>query len=92
MILKIYIRDDLNMRRGKMASQCAHAGLKYFLDICNLSGNKLIMSHDSLIFFKNWIKKGKLIEVIPVSSERNMVDIISKHKEECVFIEDMGFK
>lgn len=34
----LVVRKDLNMRKGKMASQCAHASLKVFLDRMNFGG------------------------------------------------------
>jgi PTH2 family peptidyl-tRNA hydrolase len=41
MKLDIFMRNDLNMRKGKMAAQAAHAVMKRVLDMCSLKNDGL---------------------------------------------------
>lgn len=56
-MLNIYIRKDLNMRKGKMAAQSAHAAMKLLIECMIPHENKLILNklHESqlLDFLKN---------------------------------------
>ena len=36
----IVVRKDLNMRKGKIASQCAHASMKVFFDRLSLMSDR----------------------------------------------------
>jgi PTH2 family peptidyl-tRNA hydrolase len=58
-ILNVLVRKDLNMRKGKMAAQSAHAGGKLFLEILKKSENKLILSKNSEKQFLDFLSTEK---------------------------------
>lgn len=43
-MLNLYVRQDLKMRKGKMAAQCAHAAMKLLFDVMIKTKDKMILS------------------------------------------------
>jgi PTH2 family peptidyl-tRNA hydrolase len=83
----IVMRKDLNMRKGKMVAQGAHASLKAVLDsgyIGNLPPKSAI---------KHWFENGVTKICLSVDSERELLEIYSKAisaKLTCALITDAG--
>src|SRR5271169_2050588 len=88
----IIIRKDLNMRKGKMCSQSAHASMKVFFDMMvkqplNLYGFK---ATDEMA---EWIDGIFTKICVSVDSEQELIDCYNKAKEAnlpCSMIEDNG--
>lgn len=102
----IVIRKDLNMRKGKMVAQGAHASMKVILDMMTGQGGfKYITSQGmkgeitkSLIYeggtaINDWLS-GLFTKVcVSVDSEEELISIYDKAKEKgipCSIIEDAG--
>lgn len=62
-MLNIYIRKELNMRKGKMAAQVAHAAMKLFLEIMEKKGNTYFLRKENLSELKNWINNEMPINI-----------------------------
>jgi peptidyl-tRNA hydrolase, PTH2 family len=93
----IVMRKDLNMRKGKMVAQGAHASLGDILGMMSFteSDNKIIMTleveKDSPL--DQWVKGGFTKICVSVSSESELFDIYDKAKElniPCALIRDAG--
>lgn len=89
----IVLRKDLNMRKGKMVAQGAHASMKVILDNCNYS---VIGEHYELKLPKPmlaWVS-GKFTKVVVgVDSEQELIDVYNAAfdaKLPCSLIEDAG--
>lgn len=94
----IVMRKDLNMRKGKMVSQGAHASLKAILDKGSLSPNEggsddffLDIPRDSAL--SDWIF-GKFTKItVSVDSEEELLDLYKRAKDKgllCSLITDAG--
>lgn len=73
--MKIYIRKDLNMRRGKACAQAAHVALNLFYSAFNFNIEKLTASisiNDFSRVFGTWIEHDMPIDIIWVDSEREL--------------------
>ena len=79
----IVIRSDLNMGRGKMAAQCAHASLSAFL--------KVQQSHSDIA--QQWLEQGQKKVVLKVNTEKELVTYFQECKNAkipCELIIDAG--
>lgn len=93
----IVMRKDLNMRKGKMVAQGAHASMKVILDrmhdIDLFSGSTAFGMIDIPTAMQKWID-GLFTKVcVSVDSEQELIDIYTKAKEAgipCSMIEDSG--
>lgn len=94
----IVMRKDLNMRKGKMVAQGAHASMKVILDRMSeieiYKGGVVFGMQTSIPnAMKEWIE-GLFTKVcVSVDSEQELVDIYNKAKEAgipCAMIEDAG--
>lgn len=82
----LVVRKDLNMRKGKIAAQCAHASMKVILDKCSPMecGNE--GSHYLKFFveagspLEHWIKGSFKKVVVSVDSEAELLDVLEKAK------------
>ena len=86
----IVMRTDLNMRKGKMIAQGAHASLKVFIDngiaLTGFSFNKSDAAFD-------WLEGSFTKVCVQVNSEKELIDIYNKAKERellCSLIQDSG--
>jgi peptidyl-tRNA hydrolase, PTH2 family len=93
----IVMRKDLNMRKGKMVAQGAHASLMDILSMMSFteSDNSRIMTleveKDSPL--DQWINGGFKKICVSVNSESELFDIYDKARElniPCVLIRDAG--
>jgi len=67
----IVMRKDLNMRKGKMIAQGAHAAVDAVLD-CKQNYNKI---------FEKWSKDGQKKICVSVDSEKELFEIVQKAKD-----------
>jgi PTH2 family peptidyl-tRNA hydrolase len=74
----IVLRKDINMRKGKMASQAAHASMAAILGLCQQDGDRLILEMDQRV--KPWLT-GRFKKIcVSVNSEAELVEIHEKAK------------
>lgn len=102
MVIKqvIIIRKDLNMRKGKMIAQGAHASLKVFLDklspmVKEMKGDKITNYYLLNITkeMEKWIKGDFRKIVLYVESEQELLDIYEQAIDTelpCALIQDNG--
>ena len=76
----LVVRKDLNMRKGKIGAQCAHASLGVILNemVKTTSGDKLL-NYDERIF--PWIENSFTKVCVYVNSEEELLEIHQKAKE-----------
>ena len=77
----IIMRKDLNMRKGKMVAQGAHASLSAFM----------ASKDDSAM--KDWLANGVTKICVSVNSEAELIEIFNKAKSKglaCALITDAG--
>ncbi len=92
----IVMRKDLNMRKGKMIAQGAHASLAVIL--AELDINQAIRDDDVDPIFapdpiKHWLDSSFTKIVVSVDSEEALMDIYIRSKEACIpcaLIRDAG--
>lgn len=87
-ILTVFVRKDLNMRKGKMAAQSAHAGGKLFLETLIRNENKLILSsaHEKdFLSFKDLTKK---VEIKMVDSEEALNSSLDKNRPYAIIVDN----
>lgn len=92
----LVIRKDLNMRKGKVAAQAAHASMKVLLDIGYVMESEiglptLVVPLDDNI--KDWLLGAFTKVCVSVNSEKELVDIYDHAKAaglNCSIIEDSG--
>jgi PTH2 family peptidyl-tRNA hydrolase len=76
----IVVRKDLNMRKGKVAAQVAHASMQFLLtDALDIKGNLLIkeLSSNELA----WVRGSFAKVVVSVDSEQELLDLVFKGHE-----------
>lgn len=84
----IVIRKDLNMRKGKMVAQGAHASLKAILDY-----NKDLSNLPQKSAIKHWFENGVTKICVSVDTEKELLEIYNKAKSTnliCALITDAG--
>ncbi|MFK4132389.1 peptidyl-tRNA hydrolase [Pseudomonas luteola] len=61
--LKVIIRKDLSMPRGKMAAQAAHAAMKHFLQALAYDADRqaLILTKDQRAIYESWLNNNQCI-------------------------------
>ena len=70
----IVVRKDLNMRKGKIAAQVAHASMKVFLDSCIKSmdgGTYIMLTHPENPWY-NWLNGAFTKIVVWCNSEEEL--------------------
>lgn len=72
-MLNLYVRKDLNMRKGKMAAQSGHAGMKLFLDAMKHKDNKLIIEADCKDSIEKFLAKPEIM--ISMVSDENALNL-----------------
>jgi PTH2 family peptidyl-tRNA hydrolase len=89
----IVLRKDLNMRKGKMVAQCAHASMGTILGLSRLSseGDDLIIPLDERI--RPWLT-GRFKKIcVSVNSEDELLELYARAKAAgmvCSLILDSG--
>lgn len=99
----LVIRKDLNMRKGKICAQCAHASMKVFfdrMDYQNITGTSIDFTSPTQNYelrvtkeMKEWIEGDFKKICVGVNSEQELIDIYNKAKFAdlpCAIIEDNG--
>ena len=87
----IVVRKDLNMRKGKLAAQVAHAVTLYYEDYhkldcetCKSVANGIGFGSVRFAYHKKWIDTGYTKIVVYVDSEKELLDLIEQSKEKCI--------
>jgi len=92
----LVVRKDLNMRKGKIAAQCAHASMKVFFDKKYINKKSVF---DNLMMItindeeREWIEGSFTKIVVYVNSEQELIDVYNKAKINnllCSLVEDNG--
>lgn len=85
----IVMRKDLNMRKGKMVAQGAHASIAWLTSSLHRIGNGKMTDAE-----RDWID-GSFVKIcVGVSSEDELLEVVSKAQElgvACHLITDAGF-
>ncbi len=95
----IVVRKDLNMRKGKLAAQVAHASMKVLLDLMTLrrlgesgySEASLLMKDDSPM--SKWLSQRFTKVVVGVDSKEELDEVFRKAQSlsiPCSYIIDSG--
>jgi PTH2 family peptidyl-tRNA hydrolase len=80
----IIIRKDLNMRKGKMIAQAAHAVemlLCNVLTYINLEDKGLLEASDKTQYYWSWKGSGRKKIVVSVDSEKELLEVHRKAVE-----------
>jgi PTH2 family peptidyl-tRNA hydrolase len=87
----IVMRKDLNMRKGKLVAQGAHASLGAILSLCKQDGDKLVLEMDERT--KPWLT-GRFKKIcVYVNSEEELLQIYNNALTNglvCSIIKDAG--
>lgn len=87
----LVVRKDLNMRKGKIAAQCAHASLSILKNMMTPNGKVVLKSIPE--DFKNWLFGLQTKICVSVSSEEELLEVYNKAKDAgllCSLIRDAG--
>lgn len=75
----IILRKDLNMRKGKLVAQGAHASMGAILNLCKVEGNKLVLDMDDRT--KPWLT-GRFKKIcVYVNSEDELLALHDRAKD-----------
>lgn len=98
----IVMRKDLNMRKGKMIAQGAHASMKVIVDLLEMSGPE-VKCHGDIpewyvtglfpVKMGEWLKGIFTKICVYVNSEQELTEIYESASEQnipCAIIEDSG--
>lgn len=86
-MLNIYIRKDLNMRKGKMAAQSAHAAMKLLLESMDSKSGKMVLSEEKqkdLILFLN----NPIVNIIYAESEKELKEKVENEKAFSIIVDN----
>lgn len=87
-MLNLYVRKDLNMRKGKMAAQSGHAGMKLFLNAMKHKHNKLVLEVCHKKSIEQFVEKPEIM-ISMVSDEASLDCAVDMNKPHA-FIIDHG--
>ena len=92
----IVVRKDLNMRKGKMCTQVAHASKKFLVDLIKETEDKnLPIRHFLNKEQEEWLFKGQFAKiVVSVDSEQELLDLIQVARDNNVLVKeivDLGY-
>lgn len=93
----IYVRKDLNMRKGKMCAQVSHAILYNLFSLIDVDDKAMFGKiHTAVIkdVFTDWFDLGMRINVHWVDSEAELSKKFDEHKRQqtiCHMVTDLGF-
>jgi PTH2 family peptidyl-tRNA hydrolase len=69
----IVMRKDLNMRKGKLVAQGAHASMGAILSLCKRDGNRLVLEMDERV--EPWLT-GRFKKIcVYVNTEQELLDL-----------------
>jgi PTH2 family peptidyl-tRNA hydrolase len=91
----IVLRKDLNMRKGKMVAQGAHASMKVFFDMMGShdDGSLVIDEKNITDAMREWMNGSFTKVCVGVPSEQELYDIYNRAKDAglpCSLIVDAG--
>ena len=72
----IIVREDLNMSRGKIAAQVAHASTMALLSMSNRNAGVIVMRQNKDL--DNWLNSGYTKIVLGISSEEKLLALYAK--------------
>lgn len=78
-MLKIYVREDLKMRKGKMAAQSAHAIMKLIFEVMKKNEKRMVLENKEDLLLKDFLKN-PVVEIVMVKSEDDLNVAIDKSK------------
>lgn len=79
-MLTVYVRKELNMRKGKMAAQVAHSSMKLFLEIMKKNNGTYILPYTHIIEVQKWISNNMPVEFKYVSGEEGLSSCFDPNK------------
>ncbi len=90
--LFVYIRSDLNMRRGKIAAQSAHAALGLWTNAMQKTDHFMKMNNKNSNLFKSWLNNNPIdnLFIIPVDSEEDLMAKYNSFDKNKLLITDQG--
>lgn len=87
----IVMRKDLNMRKGKMVAQGAHASMKVFFDVGTIDQHNLVIPLTQQM--QIWVEGNFKKICLGIDSENALVELYEKAREvglPCAMIVDSG--
>ena len=75
----IVMRKDLNMRKGKIAAQAAHASMGALLSLCERNGDVMSFKMDERV--KPWLEGPFKKICVYVNNEKELLDIYQEAKD-----------
>lgn len=94
--INIYVRTDVRTKEGrkvpngKMASQSAHALMGLFLSLFNKDNRKLTLMEKNKTLANHFLNNSFELNVIPISSEKEILELFNENKEESFMVTDQG--
>jgi len=79
MRLKLIVRDELNMRKGKISAQLSHAVLGMFLSLAKKENNIYKFNKKNSDLLEKWLKEPE-IEIVKVKNEYELLNYPEKAK------------
>lgn len=88
--MKVYVRNDLKMRKGKIAAQVSHAVVGLFLNAMKKTENKYILEGENFRKMYDWFTKDMPIEIVVTNSEEEIMDLFNNSFLPKTLIQDQG--
>ena len=88
-MITIYIRKDLNMRKGKMAAQASHAFMAALLSFFETKDNLITITRNRYEYIKKYLM-GNSVDIEFVDNEEELLEINSINNNNSVLITDQG--
>ncbi len=88
-MITIYIRKDLNMRKGKMAAQASHAFMAALLSFFETKDDLIAINKNNYEYIKKYLM-GNNINIEFVDNEEELLKINSINDNNSVLITDQG--
>lgn len=85
--LTIYVRNDLKMRKGKMAAQSAHAAMKLFFESMLKTTISMILQAQQREEFIEFLSK-PVVNIVMVKDEAEMNDVLDKTQPFSIIVDN----
>lgn len=95
----IVVRKDLNMRKGKMVAQGAHASLNVLMESYRMEEIKIMSKDQTMLFctvskhFAEWLATGQTKICVSIDSKEALLDLYVRAKDAglpCSLVLDAG--